>query len=367
MAFNCKLPWQAAQLTHNSINPCCNFTWTQSPPTTFEQYVNNEELHFARQQLSQGTAPPQCVKCQTEESISRHSHRTMSNRFENNDPVNEFEDVSILVSNTCNLKCTSCVSGSSFVRGLEMQKLGLIKTAPPHYTHIPGLELLSNYKIRTLTLLGGEPFVDATRDLLDMLIAADRARDIDLRLNSNCTMITPEWLEYLNNNFKSTLIKASVDGIGPVNDYLRYPSHWADIESNIAMFKNYSNITMPVVTSVLSNLSVIKFYQVIEWCVENNIPDLMVLTARQPRFMAANVLPQQLKQQLLPVYQDLKEKYKHCEPRILESINVCIGICQSSAANVDFADAVEWFQLHDRLRGNNLFEIFPELEPYAKA
>lgn len=366
MSFRCKLPWQAAMLKHSSINPCCNFTWTQTPPATFEQYINNSELHTVRQQLSRGIAPAQCVKCQIEESISGHSHRTMSNRFENNDPVTEFEDVSILVSNTCNLKCTSCVSGSSFVRGLEMQKLGLIKTAPPHYTHIPKIELLTNYTIRTLTLLGGEPFVDNTRELLDMLIQAGRARDIDLRLNSNCTMITPAWLEYLNSNFKSTLIKASVDGIGVVNDYLRYPSDWKQIESNIALFKNYTNITMPVISSVLTNLSLIKFYQVIDWCVENNIPDLMVLTAKEPKFMAANVLPQKLKQQLLPVYLELKEKHKNAEPRIVESINVCIGACKSPVAEVDFADAVEWFQLHDQLRGHNLFEVFPELTPYAK-
>jgi len=367
MTFKCKLPWQALHIVPGSIAPCCNFSRVGPHQTSLDEYINSVELKTVRDQLSQGIAPRECRNCVLEEKISGHSHRTLSNRFGNNDPVYEFEDVSIVTSNTCNLKCTSCNGFGSYVRGVELLKMGLENSAPTHFTHTLDIDALINYPIKTLTISGGEPFVDSTREVLDKLVHAGRSTSINLRLNSNCTMITRDWLEYLNSNFKSTMIKASLDGAGAVNDYLRYPSKWEEIAENLALLKEYPNITSVLVTSVLSNLSVIKFYDLINWCVDNNIKDLVVLTLRQPIHMQPHVLPAGLKQQLLLAYTRLRETHKDASNRILECIDTCIGICNNhNSTEAEFNQALEWYQTHDRHRGNNIFDVFPELIPYAK-
>lgn len=367
MTFNCKLPWQALHIATGMIAPCCNFSRVGPRPSSLDEYINSAELKSVRDSLLQGIAPRECKNCVLEEKISGHSHRTLSNRFENNDPVYEFENVSIVTSNTCNLKCTSCNGFSSYVRGVELSKMGLENSTPQHVTHTLDVDALINYPIKSLTISGGEPFVDSTREVLDKLVHAGRSTVIDLRLNSNCTMITRDWLEYLDSNFKSTMIKASLDGVGTVNDYLRYPSKWEEISENLSMLKEYSNITSVLVTSVLSNLSVIKFYNLINWCVDNNIEDLVVLTLRQPVHMQPHILPAELKKQLLSTYTQLRETHKHAGDRILECIDTCIGICNNdNATDAEFNQALEWYQTHDRHRGNNIFDTFPELIPYAK-
>lgn len=367
MTFKCKLPWQALHINPGIISPCCNFSRVGPHPASLDEYINSEELKSVRQQLSQGIAPRECKNCVLEEKISGHSHRTLSNKFENNDPVHEFENVSIVASNTCNLKCTSCTGNSSYVRGVELSKMGLENSIPKHYTHTLDINALINYPIKTLTISGGEPFVDSTRELLDKLVYAGRSTIIDIRLNSNCTLITRDWLEYLSSNFNSTMIKASLDGVGSVNDYLRYPSKWEEIAANLEMLKDYPNITAVLVTSVLSNLSVIKFYDLINWCVDNNIEDLVVLTLRRPVYMQPHVLPAELKQQLLLTYTRLREKHKDANARILECIDTCISICNNTnSTNSEFNQAIEWYQAHDCHRGNNIFDVFPELIPYAK-
>jgi len=367
MTFKCKLPWQALHIIPGIIAPCCNFSRVGPPPASLDEYINSAELKSVRDQLLQGVAPRECKNCVHEEAISGRSHRTLSNRFEDNDPVHEFEDVSIVTSNTCNLKCTSCTGNSSFVRGVELTKMGLAANSPGHFTHTLDIDALINYPIKSLTISGGEPFVDSTREVLDKLVHAGRSTVIDLRLNSNCTMITPDWLEYLDSNFKSTMIKASLDGVGAVNDYLRYPSKWDEIEANLAMLKDYPNITAALVTSVLSNLSVIRFHDLINWCVDNNIEDLVVLTLRNPVHMQPHVLPAELKQQLLLTYTELRETHKDAGDRILECIDTCIGICSNQISTADeFTRALEWYQAHDRHRGNNIFDVFPELKPYEQ-
>jgi len=363
MTFTCKLPWQAVQIDRGLVRPCCAFSWNSNPPQTFDAYIQHPELATVRQLLSQGQAPAQCQRCVFQEKLSGHSHRTYSNQFENTDPENEFEDVFIVVSNTCNLKCTSCLH-SSYVRRVEMHKLGIIQHTPVHVPRNPNINFLVNHPIKTLTLSGGEPLVDSTRELLDGLIKNKLSQNIELRLNSNCTHLNADWLDYLSGNFKTVMIKASLDGVGAVNDYLRYPSDWADIAPRLNLIDYYANVSM-IVTAVLTNASLIRFYELIEWCVGRGIHDLFVLTATEPAAMQPTVLPKQLKDQLLIKYNDLKLSHHTASDRIKECIDACIEACDNDRpGTVSFSESLAWYRLHDQHRGTDLFKTFAELKPY---
>jgi sulfatase maturation enzyme AslB (radical SAM superfamily) len=362
MMFNCKLPWQALEINETGVSPCCNFRWQHKPKTVFD-FKHSTELQSVRQQLTQGQPPPQCKKCQDQERIAGFSLRTISNQFEPNDPVNQWENVSVLTSNTCNLKCTSCTQNASYVRTKELYDMGLISTQPRHIAKRSNFEQLIDHPIKTLTLLGGEPFVDSTRELLDALVANGRSKNIELRLNSNCTMITPEWLTFLSENFKTCLIKISIDGVGPVNDYLRYPSNWSTVEANIDLILAHPKITS-IITAVMSNLSLLRMYELFEWCMDKNIKDVFAYPVVEPSTMMPWLLPQSLRQTLFKKYQSMLPIQDRKE-RIDHSIAACVDACsRPDTGTLTLSQSLLWYKQHDQHRKQNLFDVFPELIPY---
>lgn len=359
----CKLPWKNLEINRSSINPCCNFAWTGRAPVTVAEYKNNQELILVKNQLSQGNLPAQCSRCITQENHTGHSLRTISNTFEPNDVVNEFENITILTSNTCNLKCTSCLNGS-FVRNAEMYTMGLSKLPPIHVADTKKIDQLIGLPIKTLTLLGGEPFVDSTRDLLQQLVNRGQSQSIELRLSSNCTKITTEFLDFLATNFKGVLIKISIDGIGETNNYLRYPSKWNIIESNIDLISANPKIAY-IVNPVLSNLGLLRMYELFQWCKNRSIKDVILSTLVDPKFMQCWLLPQPLLDSLAFKYQNLLDSDQWFDERIKTAIRACITACKSSNSDsISFTQSLEWYKLHDKHRKQNLFDVFPELIPY---
>ncbi len=351
--------------------PCCVFKPTKLIP--IKSYKEDVQIRKVKQQLLQGQQPAQCQACVADEKSSGTSFRTMSEKFrgEESDSIKqknsadhwEIKNLTILTSNICNLKCLPC-SRASYVRDTELQKLKLS-------THIPIVErnkeseYLINMPFDRLTLLGGEPFYDGiTFEILENLVRNNRSKDIILDLNTNMTSVSRDRLDFLNKNFKRVTLKASVDGIGEVNDYLRYPSNWSVINENIKLAQSFNHIDI-VVTTALSNLSLIKFYQVIEWAAEQNF-NLFVTVVSTPKVLRAPLLPAELKKTLLPIYLEQKarlggkvrDRTEHC-------IDTCIKLCSNNEDTGDFVEFLNWIELHDQHRGTSVLQIFPELIDYV--
>lgn len=277
-------------------------------------------------------------------------------------------ELQIITSNTCNLLCLPCGGVSSYKRGIELNKLGLAINVSPPVKKNSLLDDVHKLDFKRISFLGGEPFGDkVTFECLTNLVKHNKSKDIVLDINTNGTLIDKDNLDFLSQNFKLVHIKASIDGIGAVNDYLRYPSDWKDLQSRLLLLKNYSNINF-MVTTALSNLSLIKYHQVIQWAVDNQITDLFVTPVSNPKELNAGNLPMDLKKQLLKIYLNLKNCNKegqHSE-RIKHVLDTCIYICQNSS-NEFLSNTLAWLQTHDNHRKNNVIEVFPELKSYAQA
>jgi len=348
----------------------------KSQLTTLEKYLDSNELMQVKSQLLAGQAPVQCQNCVDQEKENKHSFRLLHNKFHDertqeilSNPLYNQTPTSleVITSNTCNLLCLSCVNNSSYVREIELKKLGLRSGSILHLKKNSILDQVHNFDFEEITFLGGEPFGDkVTFQCLENLVTHNKSKNITLDLNTNATLIDQDKLDFLSENFKYVYIKASIDGIGPINNYLRYPSVWQDLESRVLLAQKYSNMSL-LVTTTLSNLSLMGYYQVIEWAIENSIADLFVTPVYEPIEMHYINLPQDIKNQRLTAYQNLKSKYAgHVSERIEFAIDTCITSCLAEN-RWDFSSALAWLQHHDQHRGNNLLTVFPELEPYAKA
>lgn len=163
----------------------------------------------------------------------------------------------IRLNNICNLKCRMCSPDASSQIRKEMkdnpklvqQNLYLHSDADidDHlgpkargYRPIPGAtydakdptDIIKTLPFaEKLTFLGGEPTLQPeVQFILDEAIAQGRF-DIELDITTNLTNVTDRWLESLS-RFDMVFLQFSLDGVGPVNDYIRSNSNWGAIESN---------------------------------------------------------------------------------------------------------------------------------------
>ncbi len=363
----CHLPWTEMLVQADRAMPCCKFT-TRSQ-ISVEGYDQHPEIVSVRSKILAGQAPTQCQACVYDERQFGHSYRLLHNQFDpaknfditTVDPLDEYQDIQFLVSDTCNLKCTSCIN-NSYVRAKELYEMGMMPYAPVHFQRNPRVDALLKLKFRKLTLLGGEPFVDKeTLRLLERIVEQDRSQDIIVSLNSNMTAINRQQMDFLCENFKHVQIKASIDGIGAVNEYLRYPSRWEDVDRNLQMCQTYDNASV-MVTSTLSNLSMLRFYQVLEYVEQRQIQDIFVNNISNPYQMEPTVIPRELIPELMQQYCEINTKSMSARTKFV--VDTCVTIL-NNANDSCWQDSVKWYQQHDHHRGNNMLSVFPELESYV--
>jgi hypothetical protein len=369
MSFFCKLPWINIETgTKPNARPCCQWT---GPSIPISEYFSSDELIGVKTQLLDGKVPRQCASCHNDELRTGYSLRLSE---KSNDPELEKEilshrrpdwfniqRLSIKCSNVCNLKCLPCTVGS-FIREKEYFDLGF-RPRPPILQRKDDLHLYRDLGFRQLTLGGGEPFYDGLawgflRDLVD----SDQSKQIRVDINSNMTAATHEKLDWLAENFQHVIIKASIDGIGPRNEYLRWPSSWSTIHDNVMHAAARKNITT-VITTALSNLSLLTFDEVICYAVENKL-NLFITPVTSPEPLNVNHLPQAIKKKLLTRYKELREKIKDdAWDKTLAVVDAVIRICENDS-DWNLEDTQDFVEKHDRARGTQILDVFPELENY---
>lgn len=127
-------------------------------------------------------------------------------------------------------------------------------------------ELLSRPEhLRNLRLIGGEPLlIKEVKSLLLHLIEIGAAPQIELNISTNATQSGRQWSAIFS-KFKRANILFSLDGFGAVNDYIRYPSKWTEIDENIREFVEgggdfYANMTVQAYNA-LNVVELVKYCQ----------------------------------------------------------------------------------------------------------
>ena len=148
--------------------------------------------------------------------------------------------------------------------------------------------------LRYIIFQGGEPFlVKEFERILDKLIASGVASNITFEIVSNLTVLTDSLLEKLS-KLRQLLLCASIDGIGDVLEYIRYPAKWADIEANLRRVRVLNNLTLSFSTAVQAyNLTDV--VNIFSYCDKNGI-DLHTHFLVGPAHLNVAVLPRKVRQ-----------------------------------------------------------------------
>lgn len=237
--------------------------YTHSP----SMWLNSKPVTQAKDQLSKGEWPKACLKCKRKEDQG-----LTSKRLSWTPTSKEIEYLDLRFGNQCNLRCHMCFPGSSSSLWYEHEDLKQKGIDSPwgNVTFPIGNWITDEYIDKILNdtnpsevyLTGGEPFmVKGLPDFLDKL-----PKNIHIRFNTNATILNKKLIQKLK-QFETISITASIDGIGKVNDYIRWGSDWNIITSNLTEFEKFAHVNISPTLQVMNSLH---YPAIKDWATRSN-------------------------------------------------------------------------------------------------
>lgn len=302
-----------------SWRPCCrfnNFPHVSIHDISFSDYKNSDFYKKIVSDMDTGWAIG-CNKCKTEEERGHTSLRQVLNSELSGNSTLEYIEISI--SNECNLACRMCSPTYSTFWGKlvstskDLQKYH-VNYKQPHISIDTIFKDIDISKLKKIKYLGGEPFVTPQiGQLFKYLEENGVIQNIEFECNTNCTLFPKKWLVELS-KFKKLNIELSVDGVGDINEYIRFGKSWKIIYQNILKWVEYkeknSNLNLSLYTTVQAyNLHDIK--NICNLATENGLKfysSLLVV----PEYLSVNALPRDYLDEIKDEYN--QKYYKSISP-----------------------------------------------------
>ena len=281
----CPLPWiHLATRPNGDVRVCCTANASGAGITdekeaglvkedgvamnlrdhTIEEVFNSSHMRRTRLQMIKGEVPVSCRKCFAEEEKGITSKRQWETREwatrldlqklvkqtkeDGTVPVN-VPYFDLRLGNLCQLKCVMCSphDSSSWIKEWKLQypqykNEELVRDQGWNeefdYTWYKKGSFIESMKgqvenIQELYFAGGEPLlIPEHYKILEFLVEEGFAKDVNLRYNSNGLEL-PDKLFELWQHFKEVRFNFSIDAYGQRNNYIRYPSQWEDVATNL--------------------------------------------------------------------------------------------------------------------------------------
>jgi sulfatase maturation enzyme AslB (radical SAM superfamily) len=257
----CCLPFIAVDQRQDRRGPCCQAaTQHWGFFSTIEEYWHSEPLAQLRQQMINHQRAVECVHCWRAEDAGQISMRQAVNlnrqhMIDLDQP--RIKQVKLNTGNTCNISCMMCFDSvsSSYEKLWSTDPTWIMpenKLKKLSYDHHMQQYILDHAAdIEVIEVLGGEPlFNKQFIQLAESLAASGAAEHMTMMIITNGTLLTQRLID-LFKKFKKTVFAVSVDGVGLVNDYQRWPSQFAEISENLNKINSHFDLSLlPTVTAV---------------------------------------------------------------------------------------------------------------------
>lgn len=337
--FFCPLPWTHRHIdTLGNIKACCMSE--ESNQIKSERHIS----HFSSEEtvassvyirelqtdFEEGRVPLACRGCIRMENLGIESARVRALKECGRQSIPETRPIGINTldlrfGNHCNLKCVMCSPFASrawltdweqvssetltFEEEQNLKDLNWYK-APKFWNY---LETLLP-KIEHLHFAGGEPFLSSeVIRTLDLCIRLGVSHRMSLSFSTNLTTL-PENFKKLWGHFKHVRLRVSLDGVGLVNHFIRYPSRWEIIDRHLKLLDRASgdwNISEIEIWSTVQLYNVFHLRELYEYLKQfqfvNHYPFLAPLT--WPQFFSIQQLNLEQKRQIERDISSLCAKY----------------------------------------------------------
>ena len=330
----CPIPWNFQAVRNNGdIRICCQANVTPNQGVvrkedgtpynagrdSMAEARNGELMRTVRKNMLNGVWSEECARCQQEESAGLNSrrHYELENwEFSHEDALRVTDNAGFLLNvedspvvyydlrfgNLCNLACRMCGPTDShtwyeqwlgyhggdgyhdthgYVK-LERNAKGRLDT-PDYSWHSSDIfwENIENNipNIQHVYMAGGEPMmIERHYEFLQKCIDADAAKNIIIEYNTNMTNLPDRVLDMWT-HFKQVRVGASMDGIGSVVEYQRWPLKWDQAYKNLQKLDRYASDNSNIIPWLAYTVTAYNIF---------HLPEFMLWKLRESDFVKIN-------------------------------------------------------------------------------
>lgn len=347
----CNVPWTNLHIYWDgSYGMCCNES--DKPYSVLEKQYNianmsipewfaSEPMRNIRLKMFGDQLVDNCKWCYAEESVNYESRRIKENfksviftergfyrSYQQSPTYKIFEsskqtgttdilpiDWHVDLGNECNLACKMCAPKASSKIAAQYRQWAIAGAAQSIFTNWTANDdtwrrfldgILQTPNLNRIHFMGGEPLLNKRFEgLLDFLLL--NKKNISVSFVTNGTIYKQSIIDKLL-QFKSSDIEMSIESFDRTNDYIRQGSEVNRLIENIKKINDQTTDKFKlVIRSVPQLLSVNSYYNLIEWCLEHRV-SLQAIPLKKPTHLQINVLPWDIRQQIIEKYQSTKHK-----------------------------------------------------------
>lgn len=350
--YFCVMPFYGYEYYHQGGTHCCLLP-------------QNYDIKKLRQDILDGKRSDYCNACWKLEDNKLQSDRQLKNsafdlykdrdlRFVEQDVRSgDFSPtlIKIETSNKCNATCVTCGYWASTAWGSLAKKnkvIDVIMKINPDPNIVNSIDFKN---LIGLNLVGGEPLYEETYFyyLEKLLETGNDKCFVSFTTNGSVTINNKN--KTLLSKFKNLNIGVSIDGVGPVFEYMRYPLRWQDLLKNLEFFKTITdNIS---VNSCTSNVNVLYHHQTFDWVKSQNFTYHYnpVIT---PAYFRPSALPKSVKEQIFDKFGRTND------------LTAFIG-SHTDQDDLDFRAGLEELQKQDLMKKISYKDYLPEFYELIKS
>jgi sulfatase maturation enzyme AslB (radical SAM superfamily) len=391
MADNfCIMPFVHAFVTPNKVSPCCAYVGSLRVNSK-EQYWHSEQLNKIRENFINNKQDKGCWDCWDKEkrgfsSLRQHSNEIYKKHIPEVKQGKRYDTpfyLDLRLGNLCNLKCRMCVSEWSSQIADEILK----HPDEDWGTDKPDKKLIEldddTWKtmekwipfVRRVFMTGGEPtIIKKNMDYIKKIVDSGHSKDIELIFTTNATNVNKEFLQVIG-DFDKVHFSVSIDGIGDLAHYIRFPSDWSKVKENLyTIGQNHVGVALNTTVQWLNMTRLDEMFKFIEEYVDSKpkqFAGVWFQLVQHPQYLDPIFAPRFMKEKAIA---DI-ENYLNTSTLLNDekSNDILYGEFKRSLIqtktflhdNIDNEKHVEEFLARmstlDRVRGQKLFDVLPEL------
>jgi len=299
----------------SEVNMTCEGRDLSLHHATLGQIWNSQYLRSVRRRMLSGLGVEDCLQCYATEAGGATSLRQVMNASfacrlhatGDKELLQRTEDcldsggnmpfpsaLHLWLGNHCNLKCRMCspmFSSRIAADRVHAAWFGGQKGAAVYGWQEDVFEEIFQHakRVKLIQFSGGEPFIHRTfRDILRKLVETRDATHIELYITTNGTTHSGE-LSSLLAHFSSVELGISVDGLGALQEYIRFPSKWDALKRNISSFQKDK---VPIsIRPTAQAYNAFGLLDVERWCDTNGIRCVLDNILLAPEYLSLDMLP----------------------------------------------------------------------------
>jgi MoaA/NifB/PqqE/SkfB family radical SAM enzyme len=381
---------------------------------------NNEYMQSVRTTMLEGNIPKSCTKCFEEESkniVSKRMWETgtwikdgidipdlIKQTTQSGSVPEKLLYLDLRLGHTCNLKCVMCSPHDSSRWVDDHKKIyPLLQSVQIKKQLSWDAKKFNNYwhenpdfwkemyaqipNLKQVYFAGGEPLmIKEHKMFLEEIIRQGYADKILIRYNTNGLLISDDIIE-LWKHFKLVKVGFSIDALADRNYYIRYPSDWETIKTNLHRLDNTPDNIQVSIATAIQILNIKHLPDFAKWKIEQKFRKINLQNVMEGMEAGGGIfnmhllyIPTWLNIQALPLSDKIEIRKKFAEfanwlyenyrqdedfwkknPYGWKRWQAVLDFMDSEDHSSRLPDFKEYIEKLDNLRKTNFKSIFPEL------